>query len=421
MIPISYNIRNLVVRWKTTLLTAIGFTLVVALLVVMLAFVQGLNALSEKTGPPGNVIILRDGATDELFSDLADDANLAKLWTNHPEIVKENGKPLVSLEVYSIATQELPPEKEGGRPGYRFLQVRGVEDCAMSGRVHGLQLKAGRWFRPTGNEVVMGEGIAHMLGLSVGDTFYPREKPETAGSPAQSDASPSRKDVLRWVVVGIMDSRGSPFDSEIWAKRVDVGQYFGKDNEERGQRFFTSIVVRTHDAATAEAFAKDLQNRVEEIRINAMPERTYYEEMSKSNMTFLAAAIFIAVVMAIGGMFGLMNTMFAAVSQRIKDIGVLRVLGYERWQVLVSFLLESLLLAALGGALGMLAGFSVNGIEQTGFLSAGQGGGKTVVFTMTVDGFVIGSAIAFTLLMGVLGGVLPAWTAMRLRPLEALR
>lgn len=402
MIPLRYNFRNLIVRWKTTALTALGFIMVVALLVVMLAFVEGLNELAKKSGPPGNVIILRDGATDELFSDIALDDKVSELWSNHPEIVRVGDKPLASQEVYSIATQEVPPAKEGDRPSYRFLQVRGIEDPEMSGLVHDLKLHAGgRWFGRSGTEVVMGDGIARTLGLSPGDVFQPR--PE-----------------LSWTIVGVLDSRGSPFDSEIWAKREEVGRYFGKDNEQRKQSFYTSIVVSTKDAATAEAFSKDLQNRTQ-VRITATPERKYYEEMSKSNQVFQSAAMFIAIIMAVGGMFGLMNTMFAAVSQRIKDIGVLRIVGYSRWQILVSFLLESLLLAAVGGALGLLIGYAVNGAEQTSIVSGGQGSGKTVVFKMIVDRSVVVTAIQFTFVMGLLGGLLPALSAMRQKPLEALR
>jgi ABC-type lipoprotein release transport system permease subunit len=400
-VPRRYNWRNLTVRWKTTLLTAVGFTLVVGLLVVMLAFVEGLNALAEKTGPAGNVIILRDGANDELFSDIALDEKVSELW-NQPEVLRDGEEPLASQEVYSIATQEIPPETEGGRPTYRFLQVRGVENPERAGKVHGLRLKpGGRWFGRVGTEVVMGEGIARTLGLDVGGTFEPRPG-------------------LTWTVVGLLDSRGSPFDSEIWAKVEEVGRYFGKDNVERGQRFYTSIVVATKDAATAAAFAKDLQNRTQ-VRISAMPERDYYKEMSKSNQMFLAAAMFIAFVMAIGGMFGLMTTMFAAVSQRVKDIGVLRVMGYGRWQILQSFLLESLLFALVGGGLGVLIGYLFHGVEQTSFVTSGQGGGKTVVFTMVVNRTVLTYAAAFILVMGALGGLLPALSAMRLKVLDALR
>jgi ABC-type lipoprotein release transport system permease subunit len=406
MIPLRYNSRNLIVRWKTTLLTAVGFTLVVALLVVMIAFVQGLNDLSKKSGPEGNVMILRDGATDELLSDLADGVNLSQLWL-HPEVLyhpKGPNEKLASREVYSIATQEIKPTDPNGRSDYRFLQVRGVEDPEVAGAVHGLTLVAGRWLDPVGNEIVVGQGIARTLNLNLGDEFEAREG-------------------LKWKVVGIMDSHGSPFDSELWAKRTEVGRYFGKDNVQPGQeqRFFTSIVVQTKDAQTAEQFSKELQNRAKEIRVNVQPERKYYEELSKSNAMFLAAAMFIAVIMALGGMFGLMNTMFAAVSQRIKDIGVLRIVGFRRWQILLCFVIESLLLAAIGGGLGLAIGFLFNGVEQVGFMSAGQGGGKTVVFNMKVDSVVVTYALVFTGVMGLLGGFLPAFTAMRKRPLEALR
>jgi ABC-type antimicrobial peptide transport system permease subunit len=214
-----------------------------------------------------------------------------------------------------------------------------------------------------------------------------------------------------------MDSAGSPFNSEIWAKDQEVIDNFkqGKDS-----RFYTSIVVATADRATAEQFARDLQSRTQ-VRINAMPERTYYENLSQSNKAFFITALIIAIMMAVGGTFGLLNTMFAAVSQRIKDIGVLRVLGYSRGQILVSFLLESLLIALIGGALGVMIGYLANGVEQTGQMSSGQGGGKTVVFKMVVDYTVVMWGLAFTLGMGLLGGLLPAWSAMRLKVLDALR
>ncbi len=405
MVPFKYNLRNLIVRWRTTLLTALGFTLVVALLVVMLAFVNGLYEMTENTGRAGNVIILRDGANDEIFSDIAIDANVSQLWNNHQEILTDadTGQAMASQEVYSIVTQEIPPAEPDGRPTYRFLQVRGVEDPEMAGKVHNLPLKpGGRWLERQGSEIVLGEGIARTLRLSVGDVFTPRPP-------------------LKWTVVGIMDSAGSAFNSEIWAKREEVGKYFGKDNEERKMSFYTSVVVSTADLATAEKLARELPDRTKQIKVNAMTERHYYEEMSKSNRTFLIAAIIIAVTMAAGGMFGLMNTMFAAVSQRIKDIGVLRILGYARWQLLISFLLESLLLAVIGGGLGLLLGFLVNGVEQTGSVSAGQGASKTTFFKLIVDDWVIRYAAGFTLAMGLLGGLLPSLTAMRVRPLESLR
>ena len=266
MIPLRYNYRNLLIRWRTTLLTAVGFTLVVALLVVMLAFVRGLASLAENAGHPGNVIILKDGANDELFSEInIDDVHksLAALWSGDGLVARDpDGTPWVSREVYGIATEELPPAEPGGRPSYRFIQIRGMEDPDIAGKVHTMRLQgSGQWFDRSGSQCVMGDGIARMLGLKVGDTFRPR-----AGLPPL------------WEVVGIMDSAGSPFDSEIWAKREDVGKYFGKDNEERKQSLYTTIVLRLPNYEIASK-ACEYYRDMPDIKVNAMPEKDYYQKL----------------------------------------------------------------------------------------------------------------------------------------------
>jgi len=403
MIPFKYNLRNLVVRWRTTLLTAFGFTLIVALLVVMLGFVQGIYDLAGKSGPKGNVIVLREGVTDELFSELQVNENWWMIQ-QQPEVVRDGDVPRFSKEIYSVATQEVPPAREGELATYRFLQIRGVEEPAVAGLVHGLPLKDGRWFDSSGTEIVLGGGIARLLKVNVGDVI--RIRP-----------------TMPWTVVGILDSGGSPFDSEIWAKREVVGATFGKDNAEKGkeQRYYTSLIASTASPEDGETLAKDIKKRTN-LEVGAMLESKYYEELSKGNALFLFAAVFIAVVMSVGGMFGLMNTMFAAVSQRIKDIGVLRVLGFTKGQILLSFLLESMLLAILGGALGLGLGFLANGLEQTGVMnSGGGGGGKTIVFQISINAWVVSIAVGFTLLMGLLGGLLPSFTAMRMKVLDTLR
>ena len=154
--------------------------------------------------------------------------------------------------------------------------------------------------------------------------------------------------------------------------------------------------------------------------VNAQVETEYYKSLSETTAQFSCAIGFIAVVMSIGGIFGVMNTMFAAISQRIKDIGVLRLLGYARWQILVSFLLESLVIALVGGLLGCALGSLTDGWTATSIVG-GQGGGKSVVLQLAVSPDIIATGILLTLLMGLLGGLLPALSAMRLKPLEALR
>jgi hypothetical protein len=412
-VPLKYNVRNLVVRWPTTLLTALAFTMVICLLTVMLAFVNGMYHLTASSGHPGNVIVLSDGATDELFSNLGydDTGDVERV----PRVLHDDqDRPLASPETYLVVNQPIPGAVKGARQR-RFLQVRGLDDPAMAGRVHGLPLHpGGAWFSPAGVDTVrdgdvlepviqavLGEGIARELGrdrgrptLQVGDLF---------------EVGPRR-----WVVTGVLQSAGSTFDSEIWAKRQIVGPMFGKIN-------YSTIVLRTANAEDAEAVAKDLTTNFKKAALQAQTESAYYDKLNGTNVQFLVAIIIVAVIMAIGGVFGVMNTMFAAISQRLKDIGVLRILGFASWQILVSFLLESLVIALVGGLLGCALGCLANGWTASSIVGSGQGGGKSVVLKLVVDGNILATGVLLTLLMGALGGLLPALSAMRLKPLDSLR
>jgi ABC-type antimicrobial peptide transport system permease subunit len=157
-------------------------------------------------------------------------------------------------------------------------------------------------------------------------------------------------------------------------------------------------------------------------KVNAMVETKYFENLSTTNLQFLVAIEFVAVVMAIGGVFGVMNTMFAAVSQRVKDIGVLRLLGFRRRQILVSFLFESLCLAILGSLVGCAVGWLCDGYTATSMVSSGQGGGgKAVVLKMIVDSSTLAMGMILGVLMGFVGGLVPALSAMRLTALESLQ
>jgi ABC-type antimicrobial peptide transport system permease subunit len=411
-VPLGYNLRNLAVRWPVTFLTALAFTLVVALLTVMLAFVNGMNRLTESSGQPGNVLVMSEGATDELFSTLIY-SDLGDVERQPGVLPYDNKRQMCSKEVYIVVNQPVPA-REGEPQRRRFMQVRGIEDPEVAGWVHGLELlPESKWFSDAGVQevpgsakrqaiqAVLGEGAARELGrdqqkprLDVGDVFTvgPRE----------------------WIVVGIMQSAGSTFGSEIWAKRQIVGPMFGKEN-------YTSIALRSSDAKAAKTLADYLTSNYKKAALKAQPETEYYSKLSDTNQQFLVAIIFVAVIMAVGGMFGVMNTMFAAISQRTKDIGVLRLIGFARRQILVSFLLESVAIALIGGILGCSLGYLSNGWTATSIVSAGQGGGKSVVLRLIVDSNIVAAGLLFTLLMGVLGGLLPALSAMRLKPLESLR
>jgi cell division protein FtsX len=415
-VPIRYNLRNLMVRWWTTLLTAAAFAVVVGLFVFMLAFVNGMSKLTQGSGRPDNVMVLSDGATDEAFSTL-NPTDISDVDRNRL-IARDGERPLCSKEGYIIANQEL--RQPDGSLRRRFLQVRGVEDPHTSAQVHGLELlPGGDWFteagvvelppekegkRPeTAIQAVLGEGVARELGrdlgkprLDVGDVFLLGDR--------------------KWRVMGIMHSAGSTtFGSEIWAKRTYIADIFRKQT-------ISCLVLRAPSAAGATTLVDDLNENYKKANLKAQPETVYYEKLSGISMQFLVGAIFLAVIMAVGGIFGVMNTMFAAISQRTKDIGVLRIVGYSRRQVLVSFLLESLVLALLGGAIGCAVGSLCHGWTATSIIGSGQGGfGKTVVLRLAVDANTLAAGLLLTVIMGTVGGLIPALSAMRLKPLESLR
>jgi ABC-type lipoprotein release transport system permease subunit len=416
-VPLKYNLRNLLVRWRVTLLTALVFAVVAGLLTVMMAFVNGMYRLTQGSAQPGNVIVLSDGATDELFSSLAY-GDTSDLERDPPNVLHdEDGRPLASWELYIVVNQPIPEASPLFKKGHhrRFVQLRGIEDPVLSTRVHGLQLHPGGSLFSSGGvrsdpsggkdqviEAILGEGIARAFGtdvgkptLEVGDTF---------------DFGPRR-----WVVSGILKTAGTTFDSEIWAKRQLAGEKFGKENS------YTTLVLRTADADKARETASWLTTNFKKSAVMAQPETDYYEKLNETNKQFLVVFVIVAVFMAVGGVFGVMNTMFAAISQRIKDIGVLRILGFSPWQVLLSFFLETLLIALIGGLLGLGAGSLANGWNMTSIAGSGMGGGKSVVFKLAVDVNIWLGVMTFTLGMGIIGGLLPALSAMRLRALESLR
>ncbi len=198
-----------------------------------------------------------------------------------------------------------------------------------------------------------------------------------------------------------------------------------------GKENYSSVIVRTADARAAKKFEDFINggNKVDDkfgggykkANLKAQVETEYYSSLGETNAQFLYAVVFVAVVMAVGGIFGVMNTMFAAINQRIGDIGVLRLLGFARWQILASFLLESLVIAVVGGIIGCALGMQADGWMANSVVSGGPGHGKFVVLKLTIDAKILGAGMLLAIAMGALGGLLPALSAMRLKPLDALK
>lgn len=443
-VPFTYNLRNLLVRWKTNILTTIAFICVVALLTFMLAFVNGMYYLTSNTGNPSNVFVLADGATDELFSNLG--YGDVKEIALQPGVLKdEDGMPLASWELYCVVNQPIlvrkcpvcgdlvpvdrfgreliehgSPRCEGsgrsivGSRGRRLLQVRGIEDPAKSGKVHSIPLKVGNWFSQSGVQALQGSTSAEQAVQAVIGEGLSRELGPDAGKRALEVGDTFDLGPRKWVVTGIMDSSGSTFDSEIWAKFQLVGQQFGKPT-------YTTCVLRTKDEEDAIKLAQFLKTDYKKPAVSAQQETVYYAGLNTTNQQFLYATIVVMLIMAIGCAFGVMNTMFAAIAQRTKDIGVLRIIGYSRWQILTSFFMEALALAVFGGLIGISIGSLCHGLSATSNIASGPGGGKSVVIKLVVDHYVILTGMGFSLFMGCVGGLIPALSAIRLKPLESLR
>jgi len=438
-VPLAYNLRNMLVRWKNTFVTAAAFTLVIGLLVVMIAFVAGMYHVTESSGRPGNVMLLQDGSFDESFSSLPPTADVLRLPTDvRKEVLRtDQGQYLATKEVFVIVNQPIPNAPPSGKQR-RFVQMRGIDNAPIAGRVHGIDLQDGRWFSQEGVQAIKSSssgpakkydaaGITALAGVAAAAAApddraievvigaglageFGRDRP---GGPVQCG------EILniggrKWIVIGIMSTANSSFASEVWCRDYLLQEMFGRRNS------YSTYVMATRDAKAAEKVAKEMK-QWKELALEAMPETEYYAKLSANNEQFLYAIAFVAVIMAVGGVLGVMNTMYAAISQRAKDIGVLRLLGYTRWQILVSFMLESLVIAFAGGILGCALGYLCDGLTATSIVTRGEGGGKSVILRLVVDARTIGIGLLLTFIMGSAGGLVPALTAMRLRPLESLR
>src|SRR5262249_16383665 len=262
-----------------------------------------------------------------------------------------NGQPLFSMEVYAILNHQLANPLPGGRQR-RFVQVRGLRDPEIGAHVHGIELAQGDWWSPAGKrtlpdgeevyEAVIGAGLAQSFGQD--DNRGPFGVGEILNISGK-----------RWYVVGVMKETASAFGSEIWTHDGHIMQHFGRKDT------CNTYVFRTRDAQAAKLAAEKVKEYQGARGFQGFTETDYYARLNATNAQFLVAFIFVAVIMAIGGVLGVMNTMFAAISHRAKDIGVLRLLGFSRWQVLMSFMLESVLIALAGGALGLALGYLADG------------------------------------------------------------
>jgi putative ABC transport system permease protein len=383
-IPLAYNFRNLIVRKTTTIMTALGIALTVAVLLAILGLVDGLRTTLAASGDPLHVLVMRKGAESEIvslftrtqFQDLKFKPGIAR---------GHDGQPLASLEVVTVINLSAAEGQEGVNVAVRGLMPAGIE------LRKGLRLAAGRWFEQGKREVVVGKSVAGR---------YP-------------EAGLGRK--IRfgrgdWEVVGIMDAGRGAQASEIWG---DLNQV---SSDLQRVEVLSAALVQATDAVTARALKNDLNND-RRLNMNAVSEEEYFAVQTAGAAPIEYTGIFVAVIMAIGSSFAAMNTMYAAVARRAREIGTLRVLGFSRGSILFSFFVESVLLSVLGGLLGCLLVTPLNGIT-TGI---GNTNFAETAFQFRVAPQLMILGVVFAVVMGSIGGLFPARMASRKEILTALR
>ncbi|HEY7091066.1 MAG TPA: ABC transporter permease [Tepidisphaeraceae bacterium] len=387
-VPLRYNLRNLFERRGTTIMTAVGIGLTVAVLVTSIAMATGMNAVFAGTGHPLQMLILRDGSDAELTSSITQET--WEVVRQLPGIARtSSGEVMASPE--GLVVINLPSIEN---PDGMNVSVRGILPIARTMRPT-VQLTRGVWNEPGKRELVTGEGIAKR---------YPSCRVGQTLKFGHGD----------WKVVGeFSDSEGGAANSELWA---DLPQLRG-DMEQQGG--CSSVLLRVDSPAAIEPMKQAVKND-QRLKLSSIGEREYYESLKKnsSGVVLNFIGFFVAIVMAIGAGFAATNTMYAAVSRRSREIGTLRALGFSRFSILTSFTFEAICLALIGGVLGCLIALPLNN------LSAGIGNWTTfseMAFKFRVTPLSIVLGLLFAAVIGLLGGFLPAWSAAKKNVVTAMR
>jgi putative ABC transport system permease protein len=384
-IPLSYNLRNLSVRRTTTILTALGIALTVAVLLAALALLEGLRAGFESSGSPLNLLVLRKGSNSELSSAMSEQTYREMLFKPGVAHQLAGDRPLLSLELVTVITLPKPGNANGQTATLRGLLPTGLE-------LRDLRLKQGRWFQSGHRELVVGESVSRRC-------------------PVAHVGGQLRLGNSEWNVVGVMDAGSSAVNSEVFADLNQVSSDFNRRDQ------FNSVLVRALDAAAVPGLV-DSFNHDQRLNVTAQAEKSYYQQQTASGAPLQKLGILVALIMSVGSCFAAMNTMYAAVARRSQEIGTLRVLGFSRGSILLSFLIESLLLAGLGGMAGCLLVLPLNHVTTAigNFTTMSE-----TAFRFRVGPQVMLVGIMFALFMGALGGFFPARNAARKEILTALR
>lgn len=385
MIPIKYNVRNLRVRRVTTALTVLGTGLLVWASCLLFGMVESLQQTQQLSGDPLDLLILRKGSSNETTGGfggkVADD-----ILTLEGIARDEEGAPLAAPELLNIALAEA---HSGGRTN---IIVRGASPASPKLR-RNFQVVQGRYFDRGKGECIVSKNLASRFkGSNFGGTLKVGEKES-------------------YRVVGVFTAGGTAAESEVWVDIADLRRNTAREDT------VSSVQIRASSVPAMEKLITTL-DREDRFKLAALRELDYYAQQSKTGLFLKVAGSLIAVLLTVGAMFAAANTMYAAVSSRTREIGTMRALGFSRFDILVSFLFESVLLCALGGILGILAMLPMSTLK-VGFTDFNSFADQTLSFR--IGPLVVAVALIMTFAMGVFGGLFPALRAVRLDVIRALR
>lgn len=386
-IPVSYNLLSAKERWTSSVVAVLGIAGTVGVFVAMLALARGFKATLVSSGQPANVIVQRVGADTEMTSAIT--VEEVRVAEEMPQVARDAAGPLVSPEVVVIAAVPMRDSPDGEAN----VQIRGVGPRVLKVREQ-VRIVEGRFLTPGLAEVVVGRGARSAYqGLDLGATV--------------------RLGAGTWTVVGVFEAGGSAFDSEVWADAAILNGFY-----QRPPSLFQAATVKLRSPDDFDAFETALKGDPR-AKLQAVREKAYYEKQSQVVTTLITVlGTLVAAVMALGAVFGALNTMYSAVSERAREIAVLRAIGFGGGSVVLSFFFEALVIALVGGLVGCVAVLPVNGLT-TGTINWQTFSHLAFAFRITPDLLALG--MVFALLMGALGGLPPAIRAARANVAHTLR
>jgi len=389
-LPLTYNFRNVLVRWRATAATIMGVALVVTVYILMQAMAAGLVKSSQNTGDPRNVMIVRKGSTAESSSQVSrEQLKIIQFW---PEIERDSqGHPFITADLAIIINL---PRRDGA--GEANVTMRGVTPMGLELRPQ-VRLVNGRWFTPGKREAVVSSKMAkRFANTGIGEKF---------------------KTGAAWLtVVGWFDGADSAFDSEMWMDADEARSVFDREN-------YSSVLARVGSTNAAASLMRRIDSD-KRMPLRADLETDYYAKQTTTALPIKILGQFLATAMSIGAIFAAMNTMYASVGSRTREIGTLRVLGFRRRTVLASFIIEGAMLSAIGGLLGCGLALLAQWLCVVGGVRFGTLSFNTfseVIFQFRITPELVVQGMIFAVIVGVVGSLFPAIRASRLPVISALK